>query len=286
LGIIHYSLPGVFTTNPLPNVVNEQLWTVQFELQCYVILSLLAFLGVFRRRYTMFFFSIVLQIALLAQAIILAHGHFRLHMGPANGSSLVMVFLSGVTLYALRERIILNVWLFLTTLAVTLIGLCVPFGEYFISYPVAYLTIYIGFLNPKANFLHKLGDLSYGIYLYGFPLQQLTACLTWARHWYISFPISLALSILIAAISWNFVEKPALALKRYLPLLKSADDVLNLIKVYVRSGISPMSKLITGRSAPLIRSRPVPADPIGRRSTVLGGLGGVIRVRRRVPGLG
>jgi peptidoglycan/LPS O-acetylase OafA/YrhL len=242
LGIIHYNLPGVFASNPSPYVINRQLWTVPYELQCYIVLSFLAFLGVFQRRYVILSLSILFQLSIFVWAVISEHGHFNLSLGPVRGSALVMVFLAGVTLYALREKVILNFWLFIAAIGVTVVGFSVPLGEYFISYPVAYMTVYLGFQNPRANFLHKLGDLSYGIYLYGFPLQQVVASVSWARHWYISFPLSLALSIIVAAISWNVVEKPALTLKRHLALLKPADALLDGIKATVRSGMLRLSR--------------------------------------------
>jgi peptidoglycan/LPS O-acetylase OafA/YrhL len=99
------------------------------------------------------------------------------------------------------------------------------------------MTIYIGFRNPPANIFHKLGDLSYGIFLYGFPMQQVLASQgAWAHHWYISFPLSLSLTILVAWLSWNIVEKPALSLKRHLTLLKPLDSLLESIKGTAKSG--------------------------------------------------
>ena len=48
LGIVHFQLPGVFTQNPIPNVVNGQLWTVPVEMKSYVVLAIMALLGVVR----------------------------------------------------------------------------------------------------------------------------------------------------------------------------------------------------------------------------------------------
>ena len=45
VGDIQYELPGVFLHNPMPDVVNAQLWTVPYELWCYVVLALLAVLA-------------------------------------------------------------------------------------------------------------------------------------------------------------------------------------------------------------------------------------------------
>jgi peptidoglycan/LPS O-acetylase OafA/YrhL len=58
---------------------------------------------------------------------------------------------------------------------------------------------------------------SYGVYLYGFVIQQtLMATCPWAREWWLNILLSVPLATGIAALSWHFVEKPALELRRYL----------------------------------------------------------------------
>ena len=47
-GWIHYSLPGVFENNPSPEV-NGALWTVPFEIGCYVILTGFMISGAIKR---------------------------------------------------------------------------------------------------------------------------------------------------------------------------------------------------------------------------------------------
>src|SRR5207245_877255 len=49
IGDIHYNLPAVFENNPFPRIVNSQLWTVPYELGCYLTLAGLAILGIKRR---------------------------------------------------------------------------------------------------------------------------------------------------------------------------------------------------------------------------------------------
>ena len=58
-------------------------------------------------------------------------------------------------------------------------------------------------------------DLSFGIYLYAWPVQQLLilAAGPWLNPWTLSLA-ALACSGLLAWISWTFVERPILTLKR------------------------------------------------------------------------
>jgi hypothetical protein len=48
IGRIHYYLPGLFLDNPFPQNVNNQLWTIPFELECYIAITILALLWAWR----------------------------------------------------------------------------------------------------------------------------------------------------------------------------------------------------------------------------------------------
>jgi peptidoglycan/LPS O-acetylase OafA/YrhL len=50
VGHVHFALPGVFANNPLPSIVNGQLWTIPFELYCYITLAAVTFIGLKRSR--------------------------------------------------------------------------------------------------------------------------------------------------------------------------------------------------------------------------------------------
>ena len=50
IGFIHYELPGVFKNNPYPDVVNGNLWTIPFEIGCYLLMAVLMTLGVLQQR--------------------------------------------------------------------------------------------------------------------------------------------------------------------------------------------------------------------------------------------
>ena len=236
-GWIHYTLPGVFSQNPYPSVINAQLWTVPYELECYILLAILAFLGVAQRRQLVFLCALGLQIVFLLHYIIHSHGIFLVRDHPMRGHGLVMTFLAGVVLYSLRDRIPFSLPLFIACTVCTTICLSLPIGDFLVPYSVAYMTVYLGLQNPKATTLHKLGDLSYGIFLYGFPIQQLVASWgPWARHWWINLIVALPITILIAAFSWNIVEKPTLKLKRHLGFLRPVDAALERIKRTVDGG--------------------------------------------------
>ncbi len=219
VGFIHYILPGLFNSNVLPKTVNAQLWTIPFELQCYLALGALSVVGIANKRG-----------GILLLTVILAQGNWAWHAlrqgddggsGGAPGAILVLCFLVGLLLHIYRDKVRLNKALFAAMIILALLLSSLPHGSDYLAFPVSYITIYLGLLNPrKINFL-KSGDYSYGLYLYGFPIQQAFSSLGPAlHHWYINIIVSLPCALGVAMISWHYVERPALALRRYLPAIE------------------------------------------------------------------
>lgn len=217
VGVIHYTLPGVFTSNPFPNVINGQLWTIPWELECYIALSLLALFGLVGRRYG---FAVVLA---LIQAYFLARGLLRPDSAAdfVPGQALIMAFLYGVAAYVYRDWLPHSLALCAAAVALSVGLLLWQKGALLAPLPLAYLTVYLGLLNPHKVALIRSGDYSYGLYLYGFPLQQLVAHFGPAyQHWWLNFGLATVLGFGIAYISWNYVELPASRLRPHLQALE------------------------------------------------------------------
>jgi len=214
-GHISFFLPGVFETNPVPRVVNGQLWTVPFELLCYIALTGLIVIGAKRFRVLIPLGSVAVVLAFILREGHKAGGVPEEFYRALGGPLLVAAFLAGVTLYTYRDRIPYSFGLFLAACVVSIVGLgVVPHGAYLGIFAVSYVTAYLGLTNfPKIRMI-KHADYSYGIFLYGFVVQQLVVyALPSAREWYWNIAISLPLTAIIAAASWHWIEKPALALK-------------------------------------------------------------------------
>lgn len=71
IGDIHFELPGVFKDNPFPGFVNGQLWTIPFELECYLALILLSVSTLLKRRLAFVSVVVCLALALTARILIL-----------------------------------------------------------------------------------------------------------------------------------------------------------------------------------------------------------------------
>jgi peptidoglycan/LPS O-acetylase OafA/YrhL len=206
---IHYYLPGVFAHNPIQRV-NGQLWTVPGELECYGALTLLFLLGLVKRPWRLLALFAVAQVYFIYRGYTLPESFG--FMVPSH--ILVMSFIAGVLLYLYRDRVPWD-WRICAFAAAVSLGL--PFlrnGTFAAAAPIAYMTVYLGLLNPRKLGVLKAGDYSYGVYLYGYPIQQAVSALAphW-RFWWFNILVALPLTLTFAAISWHVLEKRALSLK-------------------------------------------------------------------------
>lgn len=93
VGDIQYLLPGLFESNPWARTVNAQLWTLPYELMCYIALAALALFGVYRRRQAFALVVVALHLVLTAHYVIKAVSAGWNAMPVAPGPSLVLAFL-------------------------------------------------------------------------------------------------------------------------------------------------------------------------------------------------
>lgn len=197
-------LPGVFEDNPFPVAVDGSLWTLGYEAECYGMILVLGMTGLLNRWVMLALFGAVL----LASGMSL--GGIRIEFAS--------YFIGGAVMHLwqppLRRWIALSCSFFLCIafLAGNFQLLCATAG--------AYLVCYAAFgLRPLRVFERIRSDLSYGVYIWAFPIQQMvTMALGAAAVWWANILISVPVVLGLAWLSWNLVESPALALKHKMPL--------------------------------------------------------------------
>ena len=201
-----HELPGVmFVNNPAGLEINGSLWTLRFEFMMYVMVLVL---GVLR------LLNVPVMLGLLALG--LACLQFDQALGFLGGWGWLLAFFAiGMILYKLRATRIFDGRI----AALALIGLVlsVPLREFIPLFPLfgCYLALWLA-LNPRLPVLPaaRFGDLSYGIYIYGWPIEQMVAWVCGGRaRWWQLFLVSLPLSAAAAFLSWHLIEAPALRLK-------------------------------------------------------------------------
>ena len=223
-GFIHYFLPGTFENNPIPGVVNGALWTISPELGCYAFISLLIYTGWVKN------WKVVMMIAVLAILVIIVASASKDNL-PAwvqvtaahPGAILVPNFLIGAVMYLRRHSIPYSPVLFSVCVALVVVsGFLLPESTFSVmpawsalAIPVyAYITVFLGATPiPKLPFFSR-GDYSYGIYLYGFPIQQALVAGLGIREPLLLFAATVAPVTLLAVFSWHIVEKPTLKFRK------------------------------------------------------------------------
>lgn len=232
-GLINYRLPQVFLQHPT-SFINLSLWTVPYEYACYAVMSVLMVLGFLRRPMVLAAGAAAIVVVGLAAASlgIPEHGsgllgrvigHVFDHVFLGDQSRLFVGFLLGVLLFVVRDRMpyshCLAGALVVVCLALAFVG---PADR--IGYPVinmiaapalVYLTGYIGVSNIPALPLYQRGDYSYGIYLYGFPIQQIIFDLIPVGNPLLQFLLAVPAISVFAALSWHCIEKPILRMRRH-----------------------------------------------------------------------
>lgn len=211
IGYIHFNLPGVFVNNPA-KTVNAQLWTIPYELECYIVIAIAWLAGLITRR--IIYLITLCGLVCFIHIWLFLRGHLPHEFDLAPGRALVLSFLVGVVLFLYRDYVRVNIILFLLSIIGYFIVLLRPETIYLLPLPVGYITIYLGLLNPKRNIILDSGDYSYGIYLYGYPIQQVVSQLfSQYRFWYVNFALTIILSGIVAWCSWTFVESRVLSRK-------------------------------------------------------------------------
>ncbi|WFU70960.1 acyltransferase [Bradyrhizobium sp. CB2312] len=224
---VQYELPGVFDGNPFPQLVNGSLWTLFYEVLCYVMVSVLAVLGILQSKTARAAFFATYLVLYVVAKLMLMSGLFPgwVSKGAINFLTHLLdlspAFVIGMLFYAYRDRLPLNFAICATLLACTALSANTPFYREMILFSVAFCTFYIGFRSLKVLYpFNNLGDYSYGIYIYAFPIEQLVAYFFNGISPLGIIAIATPLTIGISAASWHTIEAPALALRsRIAPLM-------------------------------------------------------------------
>jgi peptidoglycan/LPS O-acetylase OafA/YrhL len=202
---------GVALQMTPPPVLNGSLWTLQWESLCYIGVAALGIAGAFRRN------GIV--VALIAAVSFLLVGMIssrQPHPGTSPGLdvlSLLAYFAIGSYAYIARAQIPMRREIALV--CAFAIAALLPSQAYaFVVLPCfAYLVLYAGMMLPIRSFDRRV-DLSYGLYIYAYPIQQLLALFGMASFGFAPyFFAGLAIALGFAALSWFTIERPSLSLK-------------------------------------------------------------------------
>ena len=203
------TLPGVFSDNPLPNLVNGALWTLPYEVVAYQLLLLVFLLGIHRR----FLLCTGLVLLILIDPLLPGSTLFPWSDPNPQFAYLPPCFAIGAYLALMRHRISFG-WETIVSLIVAFLFLkSSRWG------PLLFLiTLFITLLYISGTrWMRRLRlpfDCSYGTFVWGFVIQQMMADKYADKGLVFNLVISLIAALAVGFLSWHYIEKPAIAMGR------------------------------------------------------------------------
>lgn len=208
--------PGAFPGSIFYTHVNISMWTIAYEFRCYLLVIAIGAAGLFRRRAVMLWLTAAFFAISLAPITAEIPRGWVFVTGGWESADFFAAFFTGALFYLFRDRIAYRP-VFVALAALALLGLM--FVPFLARTAATVLGAYILFwfaLRVRSSFLDRITpreDISYGLYLYGWPVQILVIY---------SFPNISPWAVTVAALplaaslgwlSWRFIEGPSLALK-------------------------------------------------------------------------
>jgi peptidoglycan/LPS O-acetylase OafA/YrhL len=197
---------------PYPEVWDGSLWTLWYEFGCYIVIGVIFCFAAVRRR-PLAAIGIAYALSVLVWA---AHGQIggytNNHPEAELFTRLLPFFLAGALMFELRRRTSYSAP---AGLAAGLAGLAIVkliplFGAQLAAPLLCYFLMWLGTILPCPALI-KREDISYGVYIYGFPIQQTLILLGLGHLPMLAFALTAAaVTVIPATISWIVVERPAM----------------------------------------------------------------------------
>jgi peptidoglycan/LPS O-acetylase OafA/YrhL len=201
-----WTLPGVFAGNPKNATINGAIWTLPAEFRMYLWIAILGVIGTLSRRW------LVSAIIVIFFGIGIVYPTQGMGMIPDIYLRLAGMFGLGTLFYIHREHVPVG-WPYAAASALAAYLLRhTPIYPFAFGLAVAQFSFAFAYATPWYGF-NRFGDYSYGVYLWGWPMQQVIAhafpMLSPIRNAALAFPLALVMAV----ISWHLVERPTLKLK-------------------------------------------------------------------------
>ena len=219
---LEFFLPGTFESNIFPDSVNGSLWTLPTEIFMYIFIPILVLLGLHKNTK---YYNILFLITFLI--LIYSNTH------PSTSVYFQFYFLLGIFIFLNRNKIILNhligisIFLSIVLLYYLNLRILVLLFPFFIGYLVFYFSYC--FKGILLNY-NRLGDYSYGLYIYAFPVQQ-TILYFFKPTLITLFIYSFLITLILAIFSWHVIEKPMMKLKNNTTIIEKLFHNIKLISI-------------------------------------------------------
>lgn len=218
---VYPTVPNVFEGYHLSQAINGSLWTLSVEFICYLLLG--GLLSISRT-----FKPLLIAIALLLASYVLLESNKSIMMiwfVPAYlVTSFAVSFFVGALLGMTEEKwksTNTKLWLGAAAAILLYVTNGKPDALIISHLLIPVIVIFVGSSISEMVIAGKY-DISYGIYIYAFPVQQIMVNATPLGFWS-SMIASFAVTISLAIASWHLVEKPSIQLSKRSIVRLSAD---------------------------------------------------------------
>ncbi|OBK36060.1 acyltransferase [Mycobacterium sp. 1165196.3] len=228
IAYLHWDVGGTPRGIPRAGDWNGSLWSLIYEVLCYLAVAVIGIAGLANRRWVS---PTILAVGVFAAAMLPPLTLFQAWTVPQLIARCAIMFAAGALLFQFREVVPARWSLVGVSVIIVSVASMLPDYRVVGAIPLAYIVIVSGALTKKKR-LNLRTDLSYGMYIYAFPTQQLLAvCGLTDLNPMFFFVFSTVGTLPLAAMSWFLVEKRAMALKSRLlrkwstePLRESEPD--------------------------------------------------------------
>ena len=202
------------------NTWNGSVWTLIFEFGCYIAIALITKLlinfkknNLFKTVFGIYLILIIFSIFYPRPDIIPQRNIMNLIVFAVN---LFSIFLGGSIIYLIKDKIVFNIrYTILAFLfcVIVMSTLRYAWATEICAIPMTYIILYISVKLKSPKFIQE-NDISYGVYIYAWPIQTLIAiilavygikCNVW-----IYTSICFIITCAFASLSWFLLEKPIL----------------------------------------------------------------------------
>lgn len=202
---IQYFLPGVFIDSAYKPAINGSLWTIPYEVASYIsLLSIFIITGMNNKLLINTICIIIISSPLLSDGV-----DFITQTSNKDIYFLAPCFYLGVMYAVNSEDIKVNISIPLSFFAIFSIVPNVKLSQLFFYFGVCSMFVFIA----STNLIRKIkikNDISYGVYLWGFVVQQIVYIQLPSLNLYSNILTSSLLTYLIATISYTYIEKPSM----------------------------------------------------------------------------
>lgn len=215
---VNYDLPGVFEQNPVPSAVNASLWSLPAEFSMYLLTPILLSRVFNRKRFSFLMLTLIFSgLSILLIFIFPRQEPWFIYATNAwSWLEVAPYFVIGVAFAVCELEWLTNIYLaFVGILMLAIVDVDASVKQSMLMFILPYACLSFGLGHtPLFERITRGNDLSYGIFLFGFPVQQAITAMAGAQigPW-ANCLASLTVCIGLAHLSWNFIERPMVGRK-------------------------------------------------------------------------